>query len=69
MSTIDVTELVDFDNPDDEYLPIIKCVCGKEFRAWNFIISIYDDTPKSCPHCERKFYFRNRVRVYQVIDS
>lgn len=62
----DVTTLVDFNNPDDECLPITKCVCGEKFPTWKFVISIYSDIPKSCPKCGRKFYFRNAVRVFQV---
>ncbi len=62
----DVTTLVDFDNSDDEYLPVTKCVCGEKFSAWHFIISIYSDDPKPCPKCGRKFYFRNAIRVFQV---
>lgn len=62
----DVTTLVDFENSDDEFLPLTKCVCGAKFSAWDFVLSIYADAPKSCPECGRKFYFRNAIRVFQV---
>lgn len=68
MQTIDVTNKVYFYNPDDECLPITQCVCGKKFEPWSFIISIYDDSPSACPTCGAKLYFRNAVRVYQVIE-
>lgn len=66
---IDVTELVDFDNPDDESLPMTKCVCGEKFPVWNWSISIYDDNPTHCPECGRKFFFRQAIRVYQVVEE
>ena len=43
---IDVTDQVDFGNPDDECLPLHKYVCGHEFEGWSMIISIYEDRPK-----------------------
>lgn len=66
---VDVTEQMRFENPDDEHLPIIKCVCGYNFEPWHFIISIYDEFPSECPVCERKFFFRNAIRIYQVVDE
>lgn len=63
---MDVTSRVDFQNPDDEALPLTKCVCGKRFDAWEFIISIYDDIPSICPNCKRKLIFSNRIHVYEV---
>lgn len=63
---VDVTDKVDFDNPDDECLPLTKCVCGEKFQPWEFIISIYEDAQGSCEKCGRKFFFRNAIRVYQV---
>lgn len=66
---VNVTKKVDFDNNDDESLPVTKCACGAKFEAWKFIISIYDDDPKVCPVCGRKFYFRNGIQVYEVIEE
>lgn len=65
----DVTDLVNFNNPDDECLPITKCVCGQEFPSWAFIISIYPDTPYRCSNCERKLYFSSSVKVFEVLDD
>lgn len=67
MTTKDVTKFVEFDNNDDESLPVTKCVCGKRFRLWEWSISIYDDDPTECPHCGAKLYFRNNICVYQVL--
>ncbi len=66
MKLIDVTDQVDFRNPDDELLPVTKCVCGAEFNTWMFNISIYDDQPTKCPQCGRKFVFHQIIRVYEV---
>lgn len=66
MIEIDVTDKMDFGDNDSEYLPITKCLCGKKFESWSFTISIYSDMADECPHCKRKFYFKNNIRVYEV---
>ena len=63
---IDVTDLVDFSNPDDEALPITRCVCGQKFQLWEFSISIYPDGAHECPNCRRRLYFSQSIRVYEV---
>jgi DNA-directed RNA polymerase subunit RPC12/RpoP len=68
MQTKDVTDLVSFGNNDDECLPVNKCVCGHEFRSWDFIISIYEDDPYMCRFCGAKLFFENGIRIYQVIE-
>jgi hypothetical protein len=65
----DVTEEVDIGSIDDEHLPITKCVCGKIFEPWDFIISIYKDDPYSCPNCKRKLYFTNSIKIYEVVEK
>ena len=64
--TRNVTKKVEFQNNDDECLPITKCVCGAQFIPWEFIISIYSDDASSCPECGRKLYFCNEIQVYEV---
>jgi hypothetical protein len=68
MTIADVTNQVEFDNPDDECLPITQCVCGEKFQRWDFIISIYDNITSVCPKCGAKLYFRNAIRIYQVLE-
>lgn len=63
---IDVTNSVDFLNPDDECLLITKCVCGVKFDGWEFNISIYQEDPYECPNCKAKLFFSNGVKVYQI---
>jgi hypothetical protein len=69
MKSVDVTDKVNFENNDDECLPLTKCVCGKEFNAWGFIISIYDNSAEECPNCHRKFYFRNNINIYEIVEE
>ena len=69
MKKIDVTNLVEYEGPDDECLPITKCVCGQKFRAWDFIISIYKEDPYECPKCGAKLYFANSIHVYQTVEE
>jgi hypothetical protein len=65
----DVTEKMKFGFSDDEYLPIEKCICGREFPAWEFFISVYPDLSHQCPSCKRRFYFRPDIRIFQVIGD
>jgi len=70
MKSIDVTDKVKFGNPDDELLPILQCVCGHKFHLWEHNISIYKDLIfEKCPKCGAKLYFRNSIRVYQLVDN
>ncbi len=62
----DVTDIVDFQNPDDETLPLTRCICNTTFPPWDQIVSIYPEHPWVCPTCGIKLVFRNAVRVYQV---
>ena len=68
MNDIDVTKDIRFGDNDGEYLPITKCVCGEKFNSWDFSISIYNDMLTECPKCNRKFYFRNSITIYEVIE-
>jgi len=63
---INVTDKVDFGNPDDESLPLTRCVCGASFEIWTVIISIYRDDAYECPSCKRRLYFSNCVQVFEV---
>ena len=67
---IDVTDKVDFGNPDDESLPVTRCVCGHTWPMWDHHISIYDDVNwmNPCPKCGRRLYFRQSIRVYERVD-
>jgi len=61
----DVSDKISSATVDDEACTIGNCpVCGVTFPFWEFIISIYKDTPKACPNCGSEFYFQNEVRVY-----
>ena len=60
----DVTSVVKFENNDDELLPITECMCGAEFKTWEFTINIYRDDANKCPKCNRSFYFTNSIHIY-----
>ena len=64
-----VTDEVNFEYPDDECLPLTKCVCGKTFKPWAFIISIEPDYPYACPSCGAELFFSNRITVYQIMPE
>jgi len=69
MSTIDVTDKVNFGDVDGECIPITKCVCGESFVPWDFIISIYKDDTHTCPKCNRKLYFSMKIQVFEINDQ
>lgn len=64
--TTDVTDLVSFQNNDDELLPLTLCVCGATFKPWDFTLGIYPDSPSTCDHCGRAFIFTFEIHVYEV---
>ena len=68
MKRKEVTADIEFDNPDDEYLPLRRCVCGKEWGIWKRAISVYPDMAQPCPQCGRKLIFQNEVHVYEVTE-
>lgn len=72
MADIDVTSKVYFGDNDGELLPLMKCVCGEKFGYWDFIIDIYrnkDLSNNCCPKCGRRFYFSNKITIYEVVDG
>ena len=66
MTDKDVTNQVKQGPMDDEILCITKCVCGKQFALWDFVIRAGNDDPVECPECDRRLYFTMAVRVYEV---
>jgi hypothetical protein len=64
----DVTDLVKFGDNDGEFLPLEKCICGKVFDSWDFILKIYPDMAKKCI-CGRKYYFQNKITIFEVTDE
>ena len=64
-----VTRQVRVGNPDDEICPLLRCVCGQEFKPWDQTISIYRDDPTEMTCCGRRLYFRNAIQIFEVIDG
>lgn len=67
MKDKDITEHVSIGEIDGESLSLEKCVCGREFKSWDFVMSIYRDQANQCD-CGRRLYFSNKVTVYEVIE-
>jgi DNA-directed RNA polymerase subunit RPC12/RpoP len=68
MPEIDVTGKVEYGLNDDECLPLLKCVCGKEFKSWDFVLPVYSDDPAECPDCGAKLFFQLSIKVFQIKD-
>jgi DNA-directed RNA polymerase subunit RPC12/RpoP len=66
---LDITDKVEFLNPDDESLPLTKCACGVVFTPWDFDISVYEDDLTACPNCGRKMFFESNIRVFELIEG
>lgn len=62
----DVTSQVEFQNNDDESLPITRCVCGEKFSAWYRTLSIYEEGPWECPKCGVRLMFSCGITVYRI---
>jgi DNA-directed RNA polymerase subunit RPC12/RpoP len=62
----DITAEVSFYDNDGDSLPLTRCACGAKFPAWEFILGTYADMAHTCPHCGRRLYFRNSIRVFEV---
>ena len=68
MSERDVTDLVSFKRPDDEILPLTKCVCGHTFDPWTECLNLErDDLAWECPNCRRRLYWRQEIRVVEIL--
>ena len=67
----DVTKEFDMGEVMGEDLIVYKCACGKEYKHGYFFINLYDtdDLIVGCESCNRKFFFRECVHVYEVIDD
>jgi len=65
MKVKDITSEVEFGHKSKS-LSLTKCVCGKEFYFWNFILSEGSDYPSECPECGRKMYFEVNIKVYEI---
>ena len=63
----DITNQCEFGENDDEFLPLLKCACGKRFYPWSTILSIYEQNPFQCT-CGRKLLFQNEVKIYEILD-
>ena len=63
----DITDDVGFGYPDDEMLPLNMCACGHRFNYWEFMVPMSKEYPSECPHCRRKLFFRQTIKVFEVI--
>ena len=69
VSDRDVTNLVKFDLNDDTSLPLLKCVCGRQFKMWEHIIGMEPKGATLCSRCGRNLYFEVVIKVYEIDES
>jgi len=66
MKDLDVTDKVDFGYSNNDFLSLLKCVCGQEFEGWSDAILSYDkDDYFICPSCKRKLYFDIKITIFE----
>jgi len=65
----DITDKVEFGGNDDELLPLTKCICGKTFESWTFILNADKSSPTKCLACGRNLYFEIGIRVYEIKEK
>ena len=56
----DVTDNVRFGSNDGDLLPLYKCMCGREFDPWDFILN--PDEWKECD-CGIEYKFSNKIII------
>lgn len=67
MKIKEVTSLVEWDFPDGEDLPLLRCICGATWKPWQGpILSIYEEAPTECLNCGRSFFWKMRVEVFEI---
>ena len=66
MPIVDVTDQVEFGWADGELLPMEKCICGATWGLWEWVLGVREDHPYECPKCGRKFYWTNKITVWEV---
>ena len=65
MGDKDITNDVEFELNDDDCLPLTKCVCGKTFGFWNFVLGMDGEDCSKCPECKREMYFLIKIMVFE----
>ena len=65
----DVTNQTEADFPDEEIMPLRKCICGKLYESWAQVISIYPDHITPMPCCGAKLYWVPAWKVMQVDEQ
>jgi hypothetical protein len=64
---VDVTDRVETGEPDAEWVPLRRCICGFEPDYWAVVLSQNAEHPTPCPACGRRYYVAIQVRVYEVV--
>lgn len=66
MPDLEITKQVEIGYFEEEDLVLKRCVCGKKFEDWDFVLHPYDDTANTCDGCGRMLYFRVDIHVYEI---
>lgn len=63
----EVTSLVEWGETEGEDMPLVRCICGTQWKAWQGpVLSIYQDDPAECEECGRKYIWIQRSEVYEI---
>jgi len=62
----DITDLVSYDLPDGDCLPVNKCAYGHAYESWDFILMADRETPTTCKYCGRSMYFKLSICIMEI---
>jgi len=62
----DVTASVKVGDYEGGIVPLERCVCGREFRSFDFNLWEGVDNPEPCPDCGRRFHYQIEIKVFEV---
>lgn len=63
----DITAQVGFGDNDGDCLPLTRCICGKRYQHWDFILHADREESKKCD-CGRELYFRFTIQVLEKVQ-
>lgn len=63
---IDITEFVYMECVNNKTISLLECVCGAKFVKNELRLSADKKKYQVCPACERKLYYSNDVRIWEI---
>jgi hypothetical protein len=65
----DVTSVVSIGDVDGTAVPLLRCLCGKPYPYWTYMLTTDRARARECVACQRRFYVSIAVRVFEISDG